>query len=237
MTLRDARVLVVGGTSGIGLATALAFRDAGARVVVAGRSSEGVARARSAEPELEARQLDMTSGPALRSVLDELGTLDHLVVTAADALAGRLADLDERRALRFVESKLWGPCRVIRAALPHLSGDGSITLFSGVASRRASPGFALGSAINAAVEALAPSLAAELSPIRVNAVSPGVIDTPVWTERLAELGADVFGNVVPRLPVPRAGRAEEVAAAVLFLVESPYVTGTVLTIDGGYLLT
>jgi NAD(P)-dependent dehydrogenase (short-subunit alcohol dehydrogenase family) len=175
-------------------------------------------------------------GPELQETVAELGPLDHLVVTAADAVVGRLADLDEDRARHVLQSKLWGPCRVLRAALPALSPEGSVTLFSGAASRRASPGFALGSAVNAAVEALTVSLAAELAPIRVNAVRPGIIDTPVWSERVPELRETVFGTVVPRLATARAGRPQEVAEAVLFLMSSRYTTGTVLTIDGGYLL-
>jgi len=236
VSLENARILVVGGTSGIGLAIAVAARRAGAQVTVAGRSAAGLERARATDPALEVRRLDMMQGPELDQVVAELGTIDHLVVTAAEAVAGRLAELDEERALRALESKLWGPCRVIRAALPRLSPAASITLFSGAASRRASPGFALGSAANAAVEALAVSLAAELAPLRVNAVCPGIIDTPVWTERVPELRRTVFETLVPRLPVGRAGRPEEVAEAVLHLLSSRYTTGSVLTIDGGYLL-
>jgi len=235
VTLENARVLVVGGTSGMGLATALAARKAGARVVVAGRGTEGLRRAREADPELETVRVDMM-GPELPGVVEALGPLDHLVVTAADAVVGRIADLDEMRAQQVLASKVWGPCRVLRAALPHLAPEGSVTLFSGAASQRASPGFALGSAVNASVEALAVSLAAELAPLRVNAVRPGIIDTPVWSERVPELRAHVFGTLVPRLPSARAGRPGEVADAVLFLMTSRYTTGTVLTIDGGYLL-
>jgi NAD(P)-dependent dehydrogenase (short-subunit alcohol dehydrogenase family) len=99
VTLENARVLVVGGTSGIGLATALAARRAGARVVVAGRSEEGLRRAREADAGLETRAVDMM-GPELRAVVEDLGALDHLVVTAADAVAGRITDLDEARADR-----------------------------------------------------------------------------------------------------------------------------------------
>ena len=235
MTLENARILVVGGTSGIGLATALAARRAGARVVVAARSEDGLRRAREADPALETLAVDMM-GPELPAAVEDLGPLDHLVVTAADAVVGRIADLDEARARQVLASKVWGPCRVLRAALPHLSPEGSVTLFSGAASQRASPGFALGSAVNAAVEALAVSLAAELAPLRVNAVRPGIIDTPVWSERVPELRAQVFGTLVPRLPSARAGTAEEVAGAVLYLMTSRYTTGTILTIDGGYLL-
>ena len=235
MTLENARILVVGGTSGIGLATALAARRAGARVVVAARNEDGLRRAREADAGLETRALDMM-GPELAGVVEDLGPLDHLVVTAADAVVGRIADLDETRARQVLASKVWGPCRVVRAALPRLSPGGSVTLFSGAASKRASPGFALGSAVNAAVEALAVSLAAELAPLRVNAVRPGIIDTPVWSERVPELRAEVFGTLLPRLSAARAGTPGEVAEAVLYLMTSRYTTGSVLTIDGGYLL-
>jgi NAD(P)-dependent dehydrogenase (short-subunit alcohol dehydrogenase family) len=235
--LRGARVAVIGGTSGIGLAVARASAQAGARVVVASRSAERLEAARAAIPGVEAHPLDTTCPDSVGRFFAELGTVDHLVITAADAAMGRLADLDLAEARAFLDSKLWGPYTVVKEAAPRMSRQGSITLFSGAAARRASPGFALGSAINAAVEALAVSLAAELAPVRVNAVSPGIIETPVW-QRWAppEVREQVFGTLVGRLATGRPGTAEEVAALVLFVLSAPYVTGSVLSIDGGYSL-
>jgi NAD(P)-dependent dehydrogenase (short-subunit alcohol dehydrogenase family) len=235
--LRDARVVVIGGTSGIGLAVARAATEAGARVVVASRSAERLEAARAAIPGVEARPLDSTCPDSVGRFFAKLDTVDHLVVTAADAAMGRLEELDLAQARAFLESKFWGPYTVVKEAACKISRQGSVTLFSGAAARRPSPGFALGSAINAAVEALAVSLAAELAPVRVNAVSPGIIETPVW-DRFAslEVRTQVFGTLVGRLATGRPGTAPEVAAAVLFLLSAPYVTGSVLSIDGGYAL-
>lgn len=235
--LRNSRVVVVGGTSGIGLAVARAASEAGARVVVGSRSAERLEAARAALPGVDARPLDTTCPDAVGRFFGQLDRVDHLVITAADAAMGRLQDLDLAEGRAFLDSKLWGPYTVVKEAAPRLSPRGSITLFSGAAARRASPGFALGSAINAAVEALAVSLAAELAPVRVNAISPGVIETPVW-QRFAppDVRAQVFGTLVGRLAAGRAGTPEEVAALVLFVLSAPYVTGSVLSIDGGYAL-
>jgi NAD(P)-dependent dehydrogenase (short-subunit alcohol dehydrogenase family) len=237
MALRDARVLVVGGTSGIGLASARALIEVGSDVVVASRSAERLNDARRLLPGVDARALDMTCRASVNRFFDALGGLDHLIVTAANAATGTLAALDPDRGRAFLDGKLWGQYLLAREAAPRLRPGGSIVLFSGAAARRASPGFALGSAINAAVEALSTSLAAELAPVRVNALSPGVIDTPVWSRELGpEVRARVFDDLVPRLPLGRAGRPEEVAMAVLFLLEATYVTGSVLSVDGGFSL-
>jgi NAD(P)-dependent dehydrogenase (short-subunit alcohol dehydrogenase family) len=202
---------------------------AGAEVIVASRNPDV-----SGLNGVVASSLDVTSDDAVDSFFAQVGVVDHVVTTAGSARMGRITEMPLVDARHFIESKLLGTYRVARAAAKRLRETGSLTLFAGAAARRASPGFALGAAINAAIEALAPSLAAELAPVRVNVVSPGIIDTPIWRGDAAAARDEAFAGV-SRLPLRRLGRPDEVAASVLHLMTATFVTGSVLTVDGGYL--
>jgi NAD(P)-dependent dehydrogenase (short-subunit alcohol dehydrogenase family) len=183
-----------------------------------------------------ARVLDMTNAEQIDAFFRETGPFDHLVISAADAVMGKFVDLDIAKARRFFDSKFWGPYMVARAAVPKIQPGGSITFFAGAASRRGTPGLSCGSAINAAIEALSNTLAVELAPIRVNTISPGLIRTPVWRELMdAETLKGLFAESAKKLPARRIGTPEEIAHAVLFLIENTYTTGSVLFVDGGYL--
>lgn len=151
-------------------------------------------------------------------------------------VSGPFLEMTIAAGREFFESKFWGPYRVARYAAPHIAKDGSITFFSGAASQRGTPGLAVGSAINAAIEALGRTLAVELAPIRVNTVSPGLIATPVWNTIMSEAQRDeFFKQAGAKLPIKRIGQPEEIAHAVRYLIENTYTTGTVLFPDGGYL--
>ena len=157
------------------------------------------------------------------------------MITASGAALGRFLEIDTADARRFVESKFWGPYAVARRAASQIRRDGSITFFSGAAGSRASPGFSCGSAINAAIEALSRTLSVELAPVRVNTVSPGLVDTPIWESIVSSPERQaLFTDTAAKLPAGRIGRPEEVADAVLFLIRNPYTTGTTLFVDGGY---
>jgi NAD(P)-dependent dehydrogenase (short-subunit alcohol dehydrogenase family) len=236
MSVDGKRVVVVGGSSGIGLASAKAMAESGARVVIAARSEEKLDKARQSIPvPVEARRLDMTDDASIESFFAAIGRLDHLVITASEAALGRFVEIDTAAARRFFDSKFWGPYAVARHAAPRIARDGSITFFSGAAGSRASPGFSCGSAVNAAIEALSRTLAVELAPVRVNTISPGLVHTPVWESlvSLAERDA-LFADASAKLPSGRIGRSEEIADAVLFLIRNAYTTGTTLFVDGGY---
>ena len=229
-------VVVVGGSSGIGLASARTLAEHGARVVIAGRSEQRLEAARRSIPApVEIHRVDITDEDSIGRLFAAVERLDHLVITASEAVLGRFLDLDVSAARRFFDSKFWGPYAVARHAAPRIAPDGSITFFSGAAGSKASPGFSCGSAVNSAVESLARSLAVELAPIRVNTISPGLIHTPVW-ESLISLGERdaLFADTSARLPSGRIGRPEEIADAVLFLIRNAYTTGTTLFVDGGY---
>jgi NAD(P)-dependent dehydrogenase (short-subunit alcohol dehydrogenase family) len=237
-TLQDQQVIVVGGGSGIGFATAVAAAEAGARVVVVGRSAEGLARAASAVPGARTARADVQDEEALAQLAAGLGTVDHVVVTAGSTRVGALLDRepvpDQLGPLRV---RLHGAAHVLRAFHPVLRADGSVTLTGGVSSDRPVRGAWVSSVGTAATEQFARAMALELAPLRVNAVAPGWTDTPMWD---AVLGADkdaVLAEAVKGQLTGRIVRPEEVAAAVVWLMSARSVTGEVVHVDGGARLT
>lgn len=218
--------MVIGGSAGIGKATAQAAVEAGARVVIASRSEEQLRETRDALGPVETCAFDVRDPRAMDHCFAQIGAFDHLVITAAEVTASAFIETDLDEARKTIDTKFWGPFMAVQTALPYLSEAGSITLFSGVSAHRPVRGLSVVAAANGAVEALTRSLAYELCPLRVNAVCPGFVDTHgMDEERRAALAAS--------LPVGRVGEAEDVARAVLFLMQNPYTTGTVLRIDGG----
>ncbi|HEV7712752.1 MAG TPA: SDR family oxidoreductase, partial [Asanoa sp.] len=173
--------LVVGGTSGIGLATARRLLDRGAFVHVVGRDQARLDALAATDPALIGHRADGADGPAITAVARAIGTIDWLIVTLSGSEGpGPIATLDLAMLRRAFDAKFWGHLTTIQAALPHLAPDGSITLLGAITARTAMPGTAGIAAVNGAVEALVRPLAAELAPIRVNGVSPGLVDTPWW---------------------------------------------------------
>lgn len=235
--LQGKRIVVVGGSSGMGEAAARLLAAEGASVIIASRSKEKLRRAaESIGHSVVARELDMTDESQVQAFFEMTGPIDHLVISASDAVMGKFLDVSVAQARRFFESKFWGQYVTARAAAPKIQPGGSITFFAGAASRRATPGLSCGSAINAAVEALSNTLAVELAPIRVNTISPGLILTPVWDALMdPQTKEAVLSESSKKLPLHRIGTSEEIAHAVLFLIENTYMTGSVLSVDGGYL--
>lgn len=235
MRLDGQVVVVVGGSSGIGLGIAAAAAEAGARVVVAGRSRERLdaALAELGEPARGA-QLDATDEGQVTRFFVDLGGLDHLVVTAAaDLPFGLFAGLDVAAFRRGFDGKFWAFTHALRQALPSLRGDGSVTLVTGAAARAAMPGAAGVAAVNGAIQAMVPTLARELSPLRVNALSPGLVDTPVYAGMPDEARDAMYAQAARRLPVGRVGTPADLGGAALFLMTNGYTTGIVLDVDGG----
>lgn len=238
MRLEGQRILVLGGTSGIGLATARAAAEAGAAPIVAGRDPARLARALEAVPRgVEGRTVDATDRAALDRLVGELGRLDHLVLTlAAGGGAGAFATLDLAALRRTVEGKAWAFLEALQAVLPVLRGDGSVVLVTAATARAALPGTAGIAFNNGALNAVVAPLAVELAPLRVNAVCPGVIETPIFAAWPEAERARFFARA-RAAPLGRPGRPEEVALAILELVANPYVTGVLLEVDGGMRLT
>jgi NAD(P)-dependent dehydrogenase (short-subunit alcohol dehydrogenase family) len=229
--LNHARVLVVGGSSGIGLATAAAAAEAGATVTIASRSQTKLESAVSTLGET-ARAVHLDTGDAAveRFFADE-APWDHIVVSAAQTPSGPVRSLSLADAKIAMESKFWGAYRIARAA--KIREGGSLTFVSGFLSIRPSANSVLQGAINAAFEALARGLALELAPVRVNAVSPGLIATPLWSGMADDKRDAMFAGAAQRLPARRVGQPEDIANAVMFLVTTPFATGSTVRVDGG----
>jgi NAD(P)-dependent dehydrogenase (short-subunit alcohol dehydrogenase family) len=235
--LKDQTVLVIGRGSGLARAIVLAANDAGAQVVAAGRNAEALRAAYTGEPGVTAEAVDLTDEASIATLGERLGTVDHVVSTASARARGRIADLD-RDAIRLsFDTKVIGPLMLAKHLAPRVNEGGSFVIFSGVAAAKIAVG-TLGVAItNAAADTLARSLALELAPIRVNAISPGVIDTGAW-DAFGEQGkADYFANISARNPARRIGTPEDIAQGVLFAMTSTFLTGQTLHIDGGEPLT
>lgn len=228
--LKNKRVLVVGASGGIGAATARAFATAGAQVSAAGRPGLKL-DAIAADVGGEAVALDFLDPAAVEQLFDGNKPYDHVVVAAAATKSGSVAGLPLEDAKASMESKFWGAYRVARAA--RVGDGGSITFVSGFLSKRPSSGAVLQGAINAALEALARGLALERAPVRVNTVSPGLIDTPLWSGMAEKDRTAMFARTAERLPARRVGHVDDIAQAILFVATNGFVTGTTVTIDGG----
>jgi NAD(P)-dependent dehydrogenase (short-subunit alcohol dehydrogenase family) len=235
------RVVIIGGGSGMGLAVARMVLAAGAEVVIAGRSQERLRAARTSlgEDRVEVATVDIGERPQVVGLFVRLPPFDHLVITAADLPYGPVMELTETDLMRAVRSKLLGPVFAVQASAGRIKPGGSITFTSGIAARRPMRGGSAAAAINSGLEGLVRALAIELAPLRVNAVSPGWTDTPIW-ERMAgmtpERKKEAFATMAARLPSGRVGRAEDIAEAIVFLMKSEFSTGTVLDVDGGHRL-
>jgi NAD(P)-dependent dehydrogenase (short-subunit alcohol dehydrogenase family) len=236
-SLKDQTVLVIGRGSGLARAVVLAAQEAGARVVAAGRDAAALTAAYAGEPGISTETVDLTDEASIATLGKRLGTVDHVISTASARARGRVADLDRDAIRRSFDTKVIGPLMLAKHLAPRMSSGGSFVLFSGVAAAKIAVG-TLGVAItNAAADTLARSLALELAPIRVNAISPGVIDTGAW-DAFGEQGkADYFAGISARNPARRIGTPDDIAQAVLFAMTSTFLTGQTLHIDGGEPLT
>jgi NAD(P)-dependent dehydrogenase (short-subunit alcohol dehydrogenase family) len=236
-SLKDQTVLVIGRGSGLARAVALAALDAGARVIAAGRDQETLSAAYVGEPGVSTEIVDLTDEGSIAALGERLGSIDHVVSTASARARGRVADLD-RDAIRLsFDTKVIGPLMLAKHLAPRMNQGGSFVIFSGVAAAKIAVG-TLGVAItNAAADTLARSLALELAPIRVNAISPGVIDTGAWDDFGEQGKADYFAGISARNPARRIGTPDDIARGVLFAMTSTFLTGQTLHIDGGEPLT
>lgn len=240
-TLQNQRVVIIGGSSGIGLATALQAAEAGAHIVIAGRSAsrleeakEQIADAASANGNrtVEGYVLDNQDEEQLKSFFNQVGEFDHLFTPGAIYVRGPLSS-DRETAESCFKGKFWPQYFAAKYAAPHLSSSGSITLMSGGFSQRPLDGGASYAACNGAIESLGKALAVELAPVRVNVVSPGTI----WREgQEGTPRGDHFKDYEKLALLQRVGRNEEIAHTVTYLMTNTFTTGSTLFVDGGYTL-
>jgi len=227
--------LVIGGSSGIGYATAAGALAEGAKVTIASRSEEKLRAAQALlKGGVEARRLDVSDTAAVDAFFDASPAYDHIVVSGAAFKFGSVRDQNLEDAYAAMNVKFWGAYRVARKAT--VTPGGSFVFVSGFLSRRPKPNMVLVGAINAALETLAQGLALEMAPLRFNVVSPGIIDTPTRAAMPAEARKAMLENVAKSLPVKRVGLAEDCADQILLMLRNTFMTGSVVYIDGGGLL-
>lgn len=239
MALTDQRIVIIGGSSGMGLATARAAAAAGAVVTIASSNQERIDAALADLPEnCDGATLDIREETAVADLFAGIGELDHVVFTAGDQAERRaLKDLPLDEARRTFDVRLWGAVAVAKHAAPRIRPGGSITLTTGTIGVRPTPGAALASAGACATEGLTRGLAVDLAPIRVNAVRSGAVRTPLWDAIPEPQREAVLANFAKRALTQTVGEPEQIAATHLYLMENPFVTGTVITVDGGLILT
>ena len=240
-SLEGQRVVVVGGNSGMGLALCARLMRMCCEVLIVGRSREKLEAAREqlrefGEPRLH--QADVTREEEVRRLFEEAGAVDHLVCTAADIRGAYelLAQLELDALDRAVRSKVVAPILLAKHGAHRMPAHGSITLTSGIAAYRPRPKGVAVAAINAALEGAVRAMAVELAPLRINAVSPGWVRTPIWNNVAGADSERLLASMAERLPVGRVGTGDDIADAIVFLLGNGYTTGTVLHVEGGHRL-
>ncbi|AYB31588.1 SDR family oxidoreductase [Chryseolinea soli] len=237
-SLEGKRIIVLGGSSGIGLATAMAAGMEGAGVVIA---SSNQARMEAAIKRLPSTAkgyvVDLSEESQIRDFFKSIGKFDHLVYTAGENISiSAIAASDAAHARKYFDIRYWGAYLSVKYAGASIREGGSITLTSGIASMRPGKGWSLGASICGAMEGLTRALAMELSPIRVNIVSPGVVKTDLWSSLSATDREQLYKATAEALPVKKVGEADEIAQTYLYLMKQSYSTGQVVTVDGGGVL-
>lgn len=232
------KIVVTGITGGIARATAERLLAHNASLVVTARSQEKLDAAVSdLSGNVSGHVLDLLDPAAIETFFKKVGPFDHLVTPAAIGMFSPLRELDIARARELLESKQWGQLLCVHYGAKQMSGTGSITLFSGTVTQKPLPGATMFAAVGAATEASARIWGLELAPIRVNTIVPGVIETRVWSDIMGEeAAAQTLGAIAPSLPVGRIGTADEIAKAVVFLIDNGFVDGISLVVDGGHRL-
>jgi NAD(P)-dependent dehydrogenase (short-subunit alcohol dehydrogenase family) len=231
--LTGKKVVVIGGSSGIGLSTAELASSQGAEVVIASRNAERL-NAAAAKLGVTAIVADVTSDDSIASLFEKCGTVDHVVLTAAQLRSGPFKTVAMEDVRATMENKFWGAWRVARSA--DIRAGGSLTLVTGFLSVRPRPNSAIVGAANGALESLARSLALELAPVRVNAVSPGIIDTPIRAAMPEAARKDMLAKTAAALPVGRVGTGEDIARQILAFMTIGFATGSIVYLDGGALI-
>jgi NAD(P)-dependent dehydrogenase (short-subunit alcohol dehydrogenase family) len=237
MSLQNQRVVIIGGTSGIGLAVAKAAHADGASVVVGSSSADKVGAAKHRVPGAEAFAIDVRDEASVQAFFARVGAFDHLVFTAGDwgggFGGGRIDALDVAGAASLFAVRFWGAVTAIKHAAKLMRSSGSIALTDGMIAHRPRKGAAISTAMAGAIEHLTLALSVELAPIRVNCVCPGLIRTEVWNAIPEDQREERWKRMTERLPIKRIGEPTEAAEAYLYLMRGGYTTGQVLRVDGG----
>ncbi len=234
--LDNQNVVIIGGTSGIGLATARLAQEAGANVLAASRSGEKVAACAAAHPGIQFAQVDTHDVAGLKALFEKVSSINHIVAAATGANRTMLPFMEQTDdQFREAFNKFWGYTNVARQGVPSLVDNGSLTFISGTPARKCNPGMSSVSCTGCAVEGLTRALALELAPKRVNVVAPGITDTAMF-DRLGDNKEAAIANMGKNILLGRVGKAAEVAEAILLVMTNSYMTGITIDVDGGVLL-
>jgi NAD(P)-dependent dehydrogenase (short-subunit alcohol dehydrogenase family) len=238
MTLKNKKIVLLGGSSGFGFATAIAAAKEGAGIVVVSGKQEKVNKALAALPAgTEGYAVNVTSERELSKLFNDLGAFDHLVFTAGEALhLSELNTLNMDAARHFFETRFWGGFMAAKYAAQNINAGGSITLTNGIVGLRPLKGWTVAASICGAVESLTRALAVELAPIRVNTVCAGVVKTDLWNNIPEQERHAMYDNIGAAIPAGRAGEANDLAKAYMYLMQQEFCTGQCLVVDGGAVL-
>lgn len=231
-SFNNQHIIVAGGASGIGLAAARQFKAQGGNVSVTGRNTE---KLKAAEQHgLNTAVVDSADRDALDKFFKDLGPIDHLVISVSGSKGmGSFAELSLQVLREGFEEKFWTNLNTVQSALPFMTKGGSITLVTAISGIAKLPGTSGLGAINGALEIMVQIWAKEFDQIRVNAVSPGVVDTGWWDFLPADKKEETFGEFSKQIKVGRVGQPEEIAQTILFAAGNSYMTGKVIACDGG----
>lgn len=234
MRFRDKKIVVIGGSSGMGFATARMAAAEGASVVIASRSEEKLRKAKAQiKGDVEVLTVNVVDEESVKALFEKVGSFDHLTTPGNEAAMGPFLELDTKTARTAFDSKFWGQYHAAKYGAQKIRAGGSITFFAGIWSQRPVPGSSVITSINSAIEGLGRALALELAPVRVNTVSPGIVDTPIYSMMPPERKEAMFREMAASLPARRIGRPEDIAQTVLYLMSDGFATGSTLYVDGG----
>jgi NAD(P)-dependent dehydrogenase (short-subunit alcohol dehydrogenase family) len=233
-SLSGKKVVIIGGSSGMGLATAKTAAALGASVIICSRNSDKLSQAKKEIGEKAiSYQLDSTKPEEIKKLFAKIGKFDHLQTPGSVIAVGKFTELSTEDEHSSFASKFWGQYYAAKYAVPYINQGGSITFYSGCWGQRPVVGSAIAASINGGVESLARALAVELAPIRVNVISPGIIDTPLFSGMPEHEKRAFFEATAQSIPLKKIGSAEEVAQTATYLMLSTYTTGSTLFVDGG----
>jgi NAD(P)-dependent dehydrogenase (short-subunit alcohol dehydrogenase family) len=232
MQLKDRNVVIIGGSSGIGLATAHLAQSQGAVVTITGRSEDKLRQAANDLGGAKTAILDIANESDISQLFTDCHPIDHLVVLGASLSSGAIREATLEELSRPITERILGAIHAIRYAIPKMAG-GSITLTSGLFSTRPVVGMATVAAAVGGIEAMTRALALELAPVRINAIAPGYIDTPLLRAAFNDRYEGVVKAQSATLPTQRIGTAAETAKAIVFLMTTGFITGEILHLDGG----
>lgn len=236
--LANKKVLILGGSTGLGLATAKAAAAEGAIVTIVSKNPGRLAEAtQQLPPSATTYSVDLSSEAAIQSFFDTFGKFDHLVYTAGENLSlSVIKDMDLADSRKYFDIRYWGAVAAVKYGAPHINTGGSVTLTSGIAAIKPTISWSIGSSICAAMEGFTRVMALELAPVRVNLVRPGLVRSNLWDSMDAGEKEKLFENFAQALPVKYVAEPEDVAQTYLYLMKQSYSTGQNVTVDGGALM-